>query len=260
MATIFNQMFCPDEGKARVPVHAMYGLLERAIDGDLSAATFKTLMDGSESSDDDIDLLYTTLAAMTPADRYIWALRWHANTVLTDLSAKYPEKAACITCDADFKTAMNAVSVFDRSCVNAGSNTAQAMTSGSATTIVFEVENTDLLGEYDHATGIFTAKKAGIYSASWQTRSASAAWALGKVWRTYLSKNNSDSGANVVWSGARDAAEVAITRTMYSSGVALSVPLAKDDTLRVKTIHDQGGNINTADDQNFMFFHINRVS
>jgi hypothetical protein len=106
MATLFNQMFNPDKGRNRVPVHAMYGLIIQAIDGQLDSKAFELLMDGTPECKEDLSGLFEKLLSMTTIDRYIWAIRWHSQALLADLSDKYTEKSVACKTDEEFKNVM----------------------------------------------------------------------------------------------------------------------------------------------------------
>jgi hypothetical protein len=111
MATLWNQMFKPDAGKNRLPVHAAYALLIRAISGKLNEATMKPLLDGTKESEEDIKGIFAKLETLTSTDRFLWAIKWHANALLADLSSKYEVKQAAIKDDTQFKEELGFTSV-----------------------------------------------------------------------------------------------------------------------------------------------------
>jgi len=63
-----------------------------------------------------------------------------------------------------------------QSYVRATSSSGQSISANSTTRIVFETEVTDVLGEYDPTTGVFTAKEAGLYQVSAIVVFNSVAW------------------------------------------------------------------------------------
>jgi hypothetical protein len=132
------------------------------------------------------------------------------------------------------------------------------MANAAYTDVVFEIEDKDLLAEYDNATGIFTAGKAGTYAVSWNVGSASAAWDAGEYWIGLLSRNDSTSEGDH-WIGFADYNDGAITRGKNSNGSAI-VTLAATNTLRIKVIHNQGGAVNTGGLEQNCYFHIARIS
>lgn len=76
--------------------------------------------------------------------------------------------------------------------------TNQTLTNNATTTIIFDTEDTDQGGNYDNATGIFTAPIAGIYTFSADilvTGNASINQATGDY---YFSKNNSAVVPNII--------------------------------------------------------------
>jgi hypothetical protein len=141
--------------------------------------------------------------------------------------------------------------------VESASTTARSMANAVYTDFIFEIEDEDSLGEYNNATGVFTATYAGCYTVSWYVGSASAAWAAGEYWWTVLSKNNSTAEGSS-WRGQVDRVDANITRSMYSCGSA-TINLAASDTLRIKVTHNQGAAVNSSGTEYTQFFHIARI-
>jgi len=146
----------------------------------------------------------------------------------------------------------------DASKVESSSTIAQAMANAADTTVIFEIEDRDLLGEYNNATGVFTATYAGTYDIKWRVDSASVAWDAGEYWRSALSRNNATTEGNY-WAGHTDWADAAITKWMRSGGSA-GIYLAAADTVRIKVIHTQGAAVNTLGHEGYCFFHIARIA
>jgi len=142
--------------------------------------------------------------------------------------------------------------------VQARRSTTQAISNGAYNTIVFLTEEADVLNEYNNATGIFAADAAGDYLVSWRTGSENAAWTVGEVWESSLSKNNLTADGSA-WRGQRWAAHATATVQAYSGGAVL-VTLAAADTLRVKVYQNQGGPVNTLPHGSFNYFHVRRIS
>ncbi len=141
--------------------------------------------------------------------------------------------------------------------VESASTTVGSMTNADFTTVIFEIEYTDNLGEYDHTTGIFTATHAGTYAVSWRQDGVSAAWAIDELWYAGLSRNDSEVEGHLfvgnIWQ-----AQAGVTQSPRSGGSAI-VTLAATNTLRIKVYHNQGANVNTSGDETSSFFHIARI-
>lgn len=146
----------------------------------------------------------------------------------------------------------------DASKVESSSTVARAMANAVYTDVIFEIEDNDLLNEYDNATGIFTATYAGTYAVAWSVDSANAAWAAGGGWVAVLSRNNSTAEGDH-WQGFYWQA-MAIFNGSGRSGGAAIVTLAAADTLRIKVFHNQGGAVNTSGVEQQNFFHIARIA
>ena len=154
------------------------------------------------------------------------------------------------------ETGVTATSTF--TIVEAADTTARAMGDATYTDVIFSIEDKDELGEYNPATGIFTAGHAGTYAVSWDVGSASAAWATNEYWISVLSKNDGEAEGSM-WRGFPDQADTGITRSMFSAGSAI-ITLAATDTLRIKVVHNQGAAVNTGGTEYDCYFHIARVT
>lgn len=168
----------------------------------------------------------------------------------------------CNALDTDLRRAKERIRALELagngySFVRAASTVAQAIPNAAATTVVFEVENIDRIGEYDPVTGVFTAKYRGRYEAAWRVLSDGVLWAVGEFWYTYLSRNNIGTEGNA-WMGSRWLAQAAITDQADSVGSA-KVDLAAGGDLRVNLYHNQGGPVNTWNNGMWVYFHIARV-
>lgn len=142
--------------------------------------------------------------------------------------------------------------------VEAGSTTAQSLTNSDYTTIIFEVEHGDILGEYDNTTGIFTASKSGTYIVSWKVDTAIVSWTGLKYFVASLSKNNLTTEGNF-WDGSLWMAQAAILGRGISAGSVI-ITLAAEDTLRIKCYHTFGTAIDSVDVENRAYFHIARIA
>ena len=106
-------------------------------------------------------------------------------------------------------------------------STPLSIAKSSATTVIYNIELTDALGEYDVSTGIFTASRACKVSISWYVTSAATAWAAGEQWASVLFHNA------VQYIGHYTVVEAAITDAIISSG-HVDLLLVANDTLQIK--------------------------
>ncbi len=112
---------------------------------------------------------------------------------------------------------------------------AQTIATATFTDVVFAVEHIDVLGEFVHTTGIFTAKDYGKYLITF--RGAIDTLGSGKYVEIRFSVNNTTVGLpgyNLMFS-------VGVQIQMNVSEV---VVLQANDTLRVKVYHNHGSNKN----------------
>ena len=91
MATLYNQIFNPEEGVSKLVVHGVYSMIVEYIDGKVDTNTIKALTDGTPESDSDIDNIASTLDSMSTEEKYQWAIRFHARLLITELK-KVSEK------------------------------------------------------------------------------------------------------------------------------------------------------------------------
>jgi hypothetical protein len=117
-----------------------------------------------------------------------------------------------------------------QSCVYANCTNNQALATGSQTTIIFNNEITDTLGEYNSTNGIFTAKIAGVYSVS-----------------TTIGIKDVNSGAGYGIYVRTDSSSVASTYEVapastshYSKSINSNIYLSAGQTIKIIVYHSAG--------------------
>lgn len=120
---------------------------------------------------------------------------------------------------------------------NGGGGYAQTIPSGSTTRIIWNVENTDVLGEYDTSTGIFTAKRSGQYKIETMLFWQSASYPVGSVIEIQLLKNGGSGGSNQ-W---RNRYTFQATQTFFPQNMLVAqVNLNVGDTLELVATQSTG--------------------
>ncbi len=123
--------------------------------------------------------------------------------------------------------------------IRATRQAAQSIPNATETVILWDTETFDTRGEYDTATGKFTAEKAGYYQVNAALVSASTAWAAAEYWYIGIFKNN----VAYAW-GVCNYHDAAITLSA-TSVVSDIVYLAEGGYITIKCLHNQGGAVNT---------------
>ncbi len=121
------------------------------------------------------------------------------------------------------------------------------------TTVIYNVENGDVLAEYNNTTGVFTATYDGQYLFTGVCRSASVAWGANKLARlSVISEGTSYYGVYQNSCGG-------FTGRL---GVmcAISIPMSATDTAIFSFLHGQGGTIGTDTEANYNHMSIDRLT
>ena len=140
--------------------------------------------------------------------------------------------------------------------------TTQSIPTGGSvlTDMVFSTEVYDLLGEYDHTTGIFTARDEGTYICCWGGLLASSTWAVGEVYQTNLSINDGDYWGGVPpITGQRWSCMESVSSHYPTSVGSCSVHLNAGDNLRIGVYQTQGAAVNTYAAGQYNFFAVHKV-
>jgi hypothetical protein len=114
---------------------------------------------------------------------------------------------------------------------------AQTIPSGSNTRIIWNVENTDVLGEYDISTGIFTAKRSGQYKIETMLFWQSASYSASSVVEIKLLKNGGLTGYDQ-W---RHRHTFPVTQTLFPQNMLVAeTNLNVGDTLELVATQSTG--------------------
>jgi hypothetical protein len=136
--------------------------------------------------------------------------------------------------------------------VHATRDSAQSINSASATTVIYDDEVYDTLGEYSTSTGVFTATYAGYYQVNAALLSANVAWAGTNSWTL-----GAYDGTTTHY-GYRWAAHA--TATLFASSVVSTVIyLAAGGTIAIQLLHDRGSATNTHNDATYCWMTIDRL-
>jgi hypothetical protein len=123
----------------------------------------------------------------------------------------------------------------DSTKVRATNATASSIANAAAIVLTFDTEVTDLLSEFVHTTGIFTAKNAGYYAVDAAAYSASVAWDAGERWEIKVYKNGAEYSRGDV-----SIADAATTRQRMARVVTQVYLNGTTDYIDVRVLHNQG--------------------
>jgi hypothetical protein len=113
-------------------------------------------------------------------------------------------------------------------------NTGQSITDTTLTSVVFNTQTEDNLGEYDSVTGVFTALEAGTYSVKSSIMFANVAWAAGKDAWMAIYKNGA------IYSVLDDFACQANFTDYLKLGGSDEIELLSDDYFDIRVYHNRG--------------------
>ena len=132
--------------------------------------------------------------------------------------------------------------------IHVSRDTAQAIPTSTQTTILFDFNITDALGEYNTTNGRFTAKYSGVYSFSWSALSASASWSNGQYWETRLAVNGSSRCM-----GFRNIIPSTQIQLLATNG-SCQLKLNAGDYIEIQVWHNLGStlNLHTSGYDNFL--------
>lgn len=134
-----------------------------------------------------------------------------------------------------------------RSYVEAYRSSTQTIPTGTATTIVFNAETKDTKGEYDPATGVFTAKHPCKVVVEAKVRTAGAV--SGNLWRLYVIVNGAPK-----WTE-----QVVPASTEFAMSISGVFELRAGHTLYVQLAHDKGSNQDITGDAEVTLLQIHEV-
>jgi hypothetical protein len=132
-------------------------------------------------------------------------------------------------------------------------NSSQAIPTATTTLISLPTSVYDNLGEMVSG-GRFTAKAAGIYSATMRVTGVWTAFDAGERWSTSIKKN----GVTAATSGT---VQAQVAMSLYPTAVAkTAVSLAVGDYIEGYFWHEQGADVNTNPDNNSVNFIVHRIA
>jgi hypothetical protein len=132
--------------------------------------------------------------------------------------------------------------------------TNQSIPHNSDTTVLYTTENLDVNNEYDTATGIFTAKRAGRYFITAQTLfNTTATWASGETHELKIVKGSTTISSNRV--------EIQVTPTsspFQPNQVNATIELAVGDTIKINLYQSSGAALDLFGSEGFNRLQISR--
>ena len=153
-------------------------------------------------------------------------------TVTNTFSANTKIKSASVNTNfSDIDTQING------SAVNAYRTATQSMINATYTTIIFTSESYDTLGEYNNATGIFTAGVTGKYHIESSVHTANVAWVAGEYNLLRIWHNNTTAIAQ-----ERHQHEASSTQIAHNF-VSTETILTAGDNIRIQLLQNSGVNI-----------------
>jgi len=146
------------------------------------------------------------------------------------------------------------VDIVRKSRVRAVRNTAQTIPSGTWTTVIFDVEEYDGLGEYDPSTGRFTAQNSGWYSVKAAVCFAPSAWAKRNMVEISIFKNGGH-GSRIFWHSIEN------DGNFYEwIGGSMDLYIAAGQYIEIKVYHNRGANTDLVDAGSYHYLTIHRFA
>ena len=140
-----------------------------------------------------------------------------------------------------------------RTVVLANQTTAQAMADGAWTTVIFNVEDDDILKEYNATTGAFVPATTGYYHIDGRVMSAGTTWTAGDRWVLGFWY-----GATQLIAGTYSYPDVAYERFLDSQ-VSGIVSLTAGESYYFKLFQDSAGAVNSLGEAAYNQMSIHRV-
>jgi hypothetical protein len=142
-------------------------------------------------------------------------------------------------------------------CVLARDATARAMANAAYTDMIFSIVDLDRYGEYNNATGLYTATRPGIYLTTWGVVSDIYGWNALEYWETGVSKNNSTAAGNYKVGSQW---QCQVNGNYFASSIGcVPVSAVAGETIRIKVYQNRGAATDTYDDSTYNYFNIYRL-
>ncbi|RQW04066.1 hypothetical protein EH223_08475 [candidate division KSB1 bacterium] len=129
---------------------------------------------------------------------------------------------------------------------------------GAYHTVIFQTETLDVLGEYDPATGIYTAQNDGVYIVAYRIGSQNINLA-NTYWRTLISINDMNTAGNCFMYIADTLNQVYAVSQSGKSGGCATVPLVVGDNVRIKAANNYNSARFTKGTKQLGYFDIARL-
>jgi len=155
---------------------------------------------------------------------------------------------------SDLEATKNYVDTVHSSRVRATRGTTQTIPNDTLTTIIYDTEEYDGLGEYNPTTGKFTAKNSGWYSVKVASLFSLEVWTAGQRLDISLYKNGaiySNLGYHPI--------EATVTAYEKVEG-SDDIYLAAGDYIDIRILHDRGADTNIYASSVFNFFAVHRFA
>jgi hypothetical protein len=130
------------------------------------------------------------------------------------------------------------------------------ISNATATVMTFDSEAFDTLSEFSPGTGVFQPRNAGYYQVDAQAITQAYTWPSGSRFEVRIYKNGSLYAAGL-YNASETSSAVSIQRS--SSVTSIVYMNGTTDTVEIKLLHNQGGNVSLDSSPSQNFINITRV-